>query len=168
MSDDFHGFSVTSSFLRVILNGSSRQIASKHVHSLNLVWFREIVVRKPLKLRQTSSLEKSSFGFMHKLCWLNAQISCCLANEVLPLEGGKFVFCCFLATKTVCLDVLRTPIFVDFCMLLFEDFRGFSMLFADFHFFSSFLRVILTASRKQFVSKHVHFMDLVWIRAIFG
>ena len=71
------------------------------IHSLNLVWFRAIVVRKPLKLRQTSSLAKSSFGFMHKLCWLNAQISCCLANEVLPLEGGKFVFCSFLATKTV-------------------------------------------------------------------
>ena len=101
MSDDFRGFSITSSFLRVILNGSRKQSASKHVHFLNLVWFRAIVVRKPMKLRQTSSLAKSSFGFMHKLCWLNAQISCCLANEVLPLEGGKFVFCCFLATKTV-------------------------------------------------------------------
>ena len=101
---DFRGFSHISSFLRVILNGSRKQIASKHVHFLSLVWFRAIFVRKSMKLRhgtETSDLAKSGFGFMHKLCWLNAQISCCLANEVLPLEGCKFVFCCFLATKTV-------------------------------------------------------------------
>ena len=36
---------------------------------------------------------------MHKLCWLNAQISGCLANEVLPLEGGKLVFFGFLPKK---------------------------------------------------------------------
>ena len=37
---------------------------------------------------------------MHKLCWLNAQISGCLANEVLPFEGGKRVLFQFLADKT--------------------------------------------------------------------
>ena len=36
---------------------------------------------------------------MHKLCWLNAQISGCLANEVLPLEGGKLVFFRILPKK---------------------------------------------------------------------
>ena len=38
---------------------------------------------------------------MHKLCWLNAQISGCLANEVFHLEGGKLVFFRILAKKIV-------------------------------------------------------------------
>ena len=36
---------------------------------------------------------------MHKLFWLSAQILRCLANEVLPLEGGKLVFFGFLPQK---------------------------------------------------------------------
>ena len=42
---------------------------------------------------------KCGFGLMHKLFWLCAQILHCLANEVLPLEGGKLVFYRIFAPK---------------------------------------------------------------------
>ena len=42
--DDFHGFSRISSFLRIVLNASRRQMASKRVHfhafAMDLISFR--------------------------------------------------------------------------------------------------------------------------------
>ena len=54
-----------------------------------------------------------------------------------------------------------SSIFVGYSSMIFDDFHGFSHI-------SSFSRIVLHASRMQIASKHVHFMDSVWIRAIFG
>ena len=45
--------------------------------------------------------------------------------------------------------------------MIFDDFHGFSQI-------SSFLHIVLNASRKQIAPKYLHFRDFVWIRAIFG
>ena len=72
ISDDFRGFSHISSFLRVILNGSKKQIASKHVHFLSLVWF------KPAWRSSETDLVnfRSSIwpGLRQMRFWLDAQI----------------------------------------------------------------------------------------------
>ena len=40
--DEFHGFSQISSFLRIVLNTSEKQIVSKYVQLVYLVWIRAI------------------------------------------------------------------------------------------------------------------------------
>ena len=54
-----------------------------------------------------------------------------------------------------------SSIFVGYSSRIFDDFHGFSQI-------SSFLRVVLSASRMQMAAKPIHFLHLVWIRAIFG
>ena len=52
-----------------------------------------------------------------------------------------------------------SSIFVGYSSRIFDDFHGFSQI-------SSFLHIVLNASMRQIASKYVHFMDLVWTRAI--
>ena len=68
----------------------------------------------------------------------------------------------FLKSVTWTCSKLHFPsIFVGYSSRIFCDFHGFSHI-------SSFSRIVLHASRRQIASKHVHFLDSVWIRAIFG
>ena len=131
--DDFRGFSLISSFLRVILTASRKQFASKHVHFMDLVWIRAIFGWKSMKFRH----------------WLqNVPLTW---SEALRTWKSRFFGKCYL-------DVLKTWffwIFVGYRSRISDDFRGFSHI-------SSFLRVILNGSKKQIASKHVHFLSLVW------
>ena len=68
----------------------------------------------------------------------------------------------FLQSVTwTCSKLHFSSIFVGYSSRIFGDFHGFSHI-------SSFSRIVLHASRRQIASKHVHFLDSVWIRAIFG
>ena len=57
------------------------------------------------------------------------------------------------------LDVLRTPIFVDFCRLLFEDFRCFSRIFIFSIFFACYFDRFKDAIRFKTRSFHGFSMD---------
>ena len=140
---DFRRFSRIFANFIIFAHGSDR---FQHANCFQMRSFSWILV------------DPSNFQMkIHNISALGAQ---CYRNVARSAPDVKITL--FLQTVTWAWSKRNSSsIFVGYSSRIFDDFHGFSYI-------SSFLRIVMNALRKQIASKTVHFLDFIWIRAIFG